>query len=117
MLTSESTAYRYGPEEDPIAQKPPTEAELTKQIRYVLKIFRVWHFKHWGGPMGEKGIADILGIYNGKFLAIEIKTHRGRVSPEQQRFLDNVNQHGGIGFVARSVEDVAEALGLTLKLG
>ena len=42
--------------------------------------------------MGEKGIADILGIYNGKFLAIEIKTARGRVSPEQQRFLANVNQ-------------------------
>ena len=89
-----------------------TEHALTLGIRQLLNMHRIWHFKHWGGPMGEKGISDIIGCHNGRFLAIEIKTERGRVTPHQQRFIDRVNAAGGIGFVARSIEDVTYHLGI-----
>lgn len=56
------------------------------------------------------GIADILGVQRGtgKMLAIEVKTPTGRTSPQQEAFLARVNAMGGIGLVAKCVEDVAE---------
>lgn len=58
----------------------------------------------------KRGVADVLGIWNGRFLAIEVKSKTGKLSPYQQEFLDDVNRHGGIGFMARSIEDVATKL-------
>jgi Holliday junction resolvase len=89
-----------------------SEKALTKAIRDLLKSLGIWHWKNHGGPMGAKGVADILGCYGGRMLAIEVKTDRGRLSDDQQRFLDNVNAAGGIAFVAKSVDDVIVALGL-----
>jgi len=87
------------------------EADITRGIRQYLTMRHIWHFKHWGGPMGAVGIADILGIYRGRFLAIEIKRPGGRgPSPSQQGFLDNVKAAGGIGFCAYSVDDVIAML-------
>lgn len=58
-----------------------------------------------------KGGSDILGIApNGAFLAVEVKTKTGRVSPEQQRFINAVRAAGGIAGVARSVEDALELI-------
>ena len=58
-------------------------------------------------PAMMKGVSDVLGIVGGRFLAIEVKTDVGRVSPEQRVFLARVSTEGGIAFVARSVQDVA----------
>jgi len=88
-----------------------TEADLTRSIRNLLRILGVYHWKQWQGPMSQpKGVSDIIGIYKGRMLAIEVKTRRGRVSEYQQRFIDAVKRHGGIAFIARSVEDVMDAL-------
>lgn len=59
------------------------------------------------------GGADIIGIHQatGRFIAVEVKTLKGRVSPEQQRFIDAVKRAGGIAGVARSVEDALELIG------
>jgi hypothetical protein len=62
-------------------------------------------------PFQIKGVADILGMLsNGRFLAIEVKSKKGRLSPEQKIFLEEINAGGGIGILARSVEDVECAL-------
>ena len=47
-----------------------------------------------------------------RFLAIEVKTKTGKVSPDQVKFLNRVNESGGLGFVARSVDDVIDTLGV-----
>lgn len=57
-----------------------------------------------------KGSSDIIGIYRGRFLAIEVKTPKGRVSKEQENFIDIVNKAGGIAFVARHPDDVINFL-------
>jgi penicillin-binding protein-related factor A (putative recombinase) len=57
-----------------------------------------------------RGVADILGIWNGRPLAIEVKTPTGKVSPHQKAFLDEWRKAGGIGFVARSWEDCVKEL-------
>jgi len=102
-----------------MARRKPqiTEKEVTIQIRQVLKICRIFNWKHWQGPMSyPKGISDILGVYKGRFLAIEVKRPGGRVSPEQRAFIERINDEGGIGFVAYSVDDVVDKLDLNVKL-
>jgi len=94
-----------------------TEAQITKQIRGVLNACRIFHWKNWSGPMtSPKGIADILGIYHGRFLAIEVKRPGIKASDNQQAFLDSVNEAGGIGFVAWFPEDVIRELHLEVEL-
>ncbi len=61
---------------------------------------------------GFEGCPDILGMLRGgRLLAIEVKTHLGRVSDAQEAFLHMVNAHGGLSFVARSVDDLKQHLG------
>lgn len=58
-----------------------------------------------------KGSSDLVGITNdGIFFAIEVKTPQGRVSKEQQHFIDHVNEKGGIAGVARSPQDALDLL-------
>ena len=57
------------------------------------------------------GSADIIGIAPcGRFLAIEIKTSKGRPTKEQLRFIEAVNNAGGIAGIARSVEDALKLI-------
>lgn len=68
---------------------------------------KVRRFIRYGFP----GLSDIIGqLRDGRFLAIEIKVKRDKLSPEQAAFLDQVNAAGGIAFVARSIEDARENL-------
>jgi hypothetical protein len=62
-------------------------------------------------PSHAPGVSDILGVLpGGRFLGIEVKAPKGRVSPHQQQFIDTINQAGGLAFVAYSVDDVEQKL-------
>jgi len=66
-----------------------------------------------------KGSSDLIGLTPVKitpdhvgrqlavFTAVEVKNKRGRVTPEQARFLEFVTQQGGLAGVARSDDDAA----------
>jgi hypothetical protein len=45
-------------------------------------------------------------------IGIEIKSQKGTVSEYQKAFIDRINQAGGLAFVARSLDDVIDGLGL-----
>lgn len=51
------------------------------------------------------GFPDLVGLYQGRFVAIEVKSRRGVVSEAQRRFLASVQEIGGLAGVARSVVD------------
>lgn len=61
---------------------------------------------------GWPGASDVVGMLKGtgQFLAIECKRPSGQVTPEQVAFLQNVREAGGVAILARSVDDVLEAL-------
>jgi len=62
-------------------------------------------------PASERGIADVIACApNGQFWAIEVKTAKGRATDEQLEFLGTVRQKGGVGILARSIDDVIGAL-------
>ena len=52
-----------------------------------------------------KGVSDILAIYKGLFVALEIKTKTGRLSDNQKEFIKTIQDHEGVASVIRSIED------------
>ena len=54
----------------------------------------------------KKGVSDIIGIYRKRPLAIEVKSAKGRLMPEQNDFILEWRSEGGFAFVARSLDDV-----------
>ena len=62
--------------------------------------------------MSTPGVPDIIGCFKGRLIGIEIKSEKGVVSEYQKEFIENINRAGGLAFVARSVDDVIEGLGL-----
>lgn len=61
-------------------------------------------------PYRRKGVCDILGIWEKRFLGIEVKVKGNYATREQKEFLADVNKYGGIGFVARSIDDVKSVM-------
>ena len=90
--------------------KPPLEKDITRQIRAYLNMREIFHWKVWQGLGSTRGVSDIIGIYKGRPLAIEVKTAKGKLSEHQERFLTRWKNEGGIAIVARSVEDVEQGL-------
>jgi hypothetical protein len=56
-----------------------------------------------------KGSSDLIGLTPcGKFLAIEVKSAKGRATLDQERFIAAVRSKGGRAGVARSVKEALE---------
>ena len=51
---------------------------------------------------------DMVGQVIAQYVALEIKTPTGKVSPQQSAFIDMVNKSGGIGAIVRSVDDAKQ---------
>jgi penicillin-binding protein-related factor A (putative recombinase) len=62
------------------------------------------------GKYERYGVSDILGMFDGRMLAIEVKRQGGKPSDYQLEFINDVQRYGGIAFVAYSVEDVINNL-------
>lgn len=69
------------------------------------------HITYGLGP----GSADLIGCLDGRFVALEVKTPRGRVSPDQIAWMNVVRANGGFAAVVRSVEDACEAIARARK--
>jgi hypothetical protein len=60
---------------------------------------------------GRKGSADILGcLPGGRFLAVEVKSPGGRLSPEQKQFLAEIRDLGGLALVVWNWKEIDSAL-------
>lgn len=59
---------------------------------------------------GSLGSSDILACSpSGRFVAIECKSKRGKLSAYQENFLQCISKNKGIAVVARSVDDLQMA--------
>lgn len=59
-----------------------------------------------------KGVADIIGIEKktGRFLAVEVKVGKDKPTPEQTRFISDIEKAGGLACFAGCAGDVVEYL-------
>lgn len=71
---------------------------------------RLKTFRRINNPFHIKGVPDILGIFKGRPLAIEVKSKGNYPSPEQKAFMERFRANGGVCFIARSVDDVIKNL-------
>lgn len=83
---------------------------------HVMKHLRVWAKDHhydclvWKAAQGQYargGIADVLALIGGVFLAVEVKRpFWGELSELQKQFISDVNDCGGVAGVAVYSEDL-----------
>jgi hypothetical protein len=84
------------------------EKKVKDAVRKILNKYGVYHFMPPGMGLGRAGIPDIIGCKNGKFIAIECKAGKGKVTALQERELVAICNAGGFTFIAR--EDCLEEL-------
>lgn len=97
--------------------KKITEADIVPEVRMaadecgaILWRNNTGAYKDKGGRFIRYGLcvgsADWVGIWRGRFLAVECKAPGKKPTPEQISFIDAVNAAGGIAFIATCSEDV-----------
>jgi penicillin-binding protein-related factor A (putative recombinase) len=87
------------------------EKDIVKQIKVYLnkqKETMVW--KTHGGPFSVPGVPDLVGVYKGRFLGIEVKQPGKKATAIQELFISKLKKAGGIAFVSTSVDDVKREL-------
>jgi hypothetical protein len=52
----------------------------------------------------QRGVHDLLFLYNGKLHSFEIKNEKGRMTPEQKAFGEMITSNGGTTWVIRDDE-------------
>ncbi|MBP2655621.1 MAG: hypothetical protein H6Q73_3190 [Firmicutes bacterium] len=81
-----------------------TEKEFQKQVIQFLKSQNIYHIKIWGGGFQKAGIPDLLCCIRGKFVALELKTEKGRATVLQKYNLFKIQDAGGYARVLRPAE-------------
>jgi hypothetical protein len=84
------------------------EKKVKNSVRKILTRLGIYHFMPPGMGLGRSGIPDIIGCYNGSFIAIECKAGRGQLTALQARELGSIKAAGGFAVVVR--EDTLEEL-------
>ena len=79
-------------------------------LRFLKNVPRCFAWKTHGGVYGTAGIPDIIACVDGRFFAFEVKTASGKATPLQQATIRKILAAGGTALVARSVDEVRDAL-------
>ena len=118
----------------------PSEHEIQQRIRLACGRGRVRLWRNNTGALVDqqgrfmrfglcKGSSDLIGLRSleitpelvgqriAQFVAMEIKTGSGTVSPEQRAFLQLVQQQGGLAGVCRSIAEAQAVLDLDPMAG
>lgn len=53
----------------------------------------------------HRGLPDILGVFDGRFLAVEVKFGKNKPSEHQTRFIKRVQEANGVAFWCNSFSD------------
>ncbi|MCL2792439.1 MAG: VRR-NUC domain-containing protein [Spirochaetaceae bacterium] len=97
------------------------EKSVKNECLEYLKLMNIFCWNNPSGAMrtadnrfmsfGLKGSADIIGLLpTGRFIAVECKSDKGKLSEAQQAFLDKVKSMGGLAVVAKSYKDIEAVL-------
>lgn len=98
-----------------------TESQLMDRIRLVLGADSAAVFWRNNTGVAEtrgytiryglgNGSADLIGVFRGRFVAVEVKTPSGRQSDDQRRWELLVESKGGVYAIVRSEDDARQLL-------
>jgi Holliday junction resolvase len=93
------------------------EKKVKNAVRKVLDRLGIYHFMPPGMGLGRSGIPDIIGCYNGRFIAIECKAGYGKATALQMRELNAIAAAGGFACLVNetSLDELEERLLLWTK--
>lgn len=83
-----------------------TEKEIENKIRRFLTEQGAYHIKHFGCMFSKAGVPDLIACLNGLFIAIEVKSEKGKLSELQEDHIKQIREAGGISMMVRSVDEV-----------
>ena len=96
------------------------EKDIQKSCLDYLQIKKYFHWRQNVGSIliqdryikfgGIKGIGDLFILINSKIISCEIKTEKGKQSPDQIEFEKNFTAQGGIYWIIRSLDDLIDKL-------
>lgn len=98
-----------------------TEQEIKKQILDFLGYQKDVYFFRLGSGLikteqgryfktGTAGCPDIVALKNGRFIGLEVKTEKGKLSEAQEEAKKKIIKCGGEYHIVRSIEDVKYAI-------
>lgn len=101
--------------------KLPSEGDVLKSCLQYLSLRGAFCWRqNQGGMKTERGqfirfahvsgISDIIGVMEGRFLAVEVKKPGQKAKPHQEAFLERVRASGGIAGVVTSVKELQELI-------
>lgn len=77
------------------------EKQFENKIKKYLKSKGIWYVKYFANGFTKVGIPDLLAVVNGKFVAIEVKAEKGKLSTLQRYNIEAIKMCGGIALVLR----------------
>ena len=77
------------------------EKSFENRVKRYLKSKDIYYFKYFGNAYSTPGILDLTLCVNGKFIGVEIKTEKGKVSTLQEYNINRIKDSGGIAIVLR----------------
>ena len=88
------------------------ESKVKLKLRKYLTQLGIYHFMPAANGFGRAGIPDIIGCFNGQFVAFECKAGKGKTTALQERELANIQGAKGWAFVINedNVDKVEELL-------
>lgn len=88
--------------------KTPEGKIQAKIIKY-LKEKKIFHFRY-NAVSSSFGLPDLILIYNGRFIGLEVKTETGRPTELQLKMQIAIRMAGGVYEFVTSVKQVEEIL-------
>ena len=85
-----------------------TEQQIQSKILKYLEANNFYVFKTIN--TNKRGVPDIIALYDGKYIAIEVKRRGNRPTQLQEEHLSMIENAGGIAMVAYSLDEVKEQL-------
>lgn len=86
------------------------EGRLSRRILQALRARGAFAFKVHGGPTMMAGLPDIVGVYRGYSIWLEVKMPGEEPTPIQRQRIQQIRKAGGDAFVVYSVEDAVRVL-------
>jgi len=87
------------------------ESKVKKQVKEILKNLGAYYVMPVTSGYGNSGAPDFLVCLRGKFIGIECKAGKGKVTALQQRNLNQIDLAGGWAFVINE-ENVSSLVNL-----
>lgn len=86
------------------------ERDVLRQVKDYLKIkgWRVIRLQQ--GPLCERGLPDLMILKDGKWICLEVKSSKGKLSPYQEQFRRDIQDHKGTYLWVSSLDQLREVL-------